>query len=96
MPSARTGVDGVWRMIVFLVGLVFVLAGAIALPLPIPFGALMFVVGFAMIVMSSKRVRTWFHAWRLRSPRLDGLLSRFEHWLPGVLRRALDPRERRR
>ena len=95
MSAARIGVEGVLRMIVFLVGLVFVVAGAIALPLPIPFGALMFVLGFAMIVMSSRRVRIWFHALRRRSPRLDSLMRRVEHWLPDRLRRALTPRERR-
>lgn len=57
------------RWTVLVIGWTLVVAGAIILPLPIPTGLLMLVIGFALLSRESPMVRRWIAALRARFPR---------------------------
>ena len=76
-------------LIVRLISLFCIGAGAITLPLPIPLGIPLLAVGFALLLTTSNRARAWLRHRRRRSDWLDGNLLRVEPRLPRRLRAAL-------
>lgn len=62
-----------------------ILLGIIILPLPIPLGALLIVIGATILIGSSETVTEWVKTRRARNPRLHNLLSSAEKRLPGKL-----------
>ena len=84
-------VTGLKRFGLVCVAIICLILGAITLPLPLPTGLILLAFGFGLLVMSSKRVRRWFHARRRAWPKLDAKLRKVEPHLPEALRRALTP-----
>lgn len=84
-------VTGIRRFGLICLAIVCIVLGAITLPLPLPTGLILLAIGFGLLVMSSKRVRVWFHAKRRARPWLDAKLRKVEHHLPAAVRRALTP-----
>ncbi|MEL6287285.1 MAG: hypothetical protein AAFQ42_06900 [Pseudomonadota bacterium] len=84
----------VLRAGVLLVAVLCIIAGAITLPLPIPTGVILLGIGFALILLVSRRSRVWFRGYRRRTPWIDARLGQIEHRLPDVLRQALSGRRR--
>lgn len=75
-------------------GLVFLIAGAIVLPLPIPFGAAMILIGLSLLIVNSEFARAKFLNLRARWPSMDNWLRSVEHRLPRPLRNAITPDDR--
>ena len=71
-------------LIVRLISLFCIGAGAITLPLPIPLGIPLLAVGFALLLTTSNRARAWLRHRRRRSDWLDGNLLRVEPVCRGV------------
>ena len=55
-------------------GVLALLAGAITLPTPLPFGAPLIGLGLAILVATSSTARRWLRAVRRRSERFDALV----------------------
>jgi hypothetical protein len=62
-----------------------ILLGLIILPLPIPLGALLIVIGATILIGSSETATEWVKTRRARNPRLHNLPSSAEKCLPGKL-----------
>ncbi len=74
------------------------LAGAITLPTPLPFGAPLIALGLAILVTTSSTARRWLRAVRRRSGRFDALVRLAEPRLGrrlGVALRRTRPLVRR-
>ena len=82
------------RYIMLTVGLFFLIAGAIVLPLPLPFGAAMILIGLSLLIVNSEFARAKFLVLRARWTRMDNWLRSVEHRLPGPLRKAITPDDR--
>lgn len=80
------------RLVVLCVAVICLVLGAITLPLPLPTGLILLSVGFALLLMVSRRTKIWFRRYRRRSPWLDQKIGSVEHHLPDALRRALSGR----
>ena len=75
----------------FVAALVFFALGIVALPTPLPIGFIFFVIGIALLVMSSTIVRGWFHRLRRRHGWVDRRMRNVEPHLPDEMREALTP-----
>lgn len=82
------------RYVMLATGLFFFVVGAIVLPLPLPFGAAMILIGLSILIVNSVFIRNKFLELRRRWPKMDTWLRSVEHRLPGALRRAITPDER--
>ena len=87
--GAGAGDTRMKRIIIILTAITLILAGLIVLPMPLPFGAIMVLTGFGMLVSSSQTAARAVMAMRARSARLNRLLSLSEKYLPGAMGRAL-------
>ena len=79
-------------------GVLALLAGAITLPTPLPFGAPLIALGLAILVATSSTARRWLRAVRRRSGRFDRLIRLAEPRLGrrlGVALRRTRPLVRR-
>ncbi len=85
----------VLRVLVTCVAIVCLVLGAISLPLPLPTGAILLAIGFALLLTVSRRAKVWFRSYRRRSPWIDGKLMLVERYLPDMLRQALSGRPKR-
>ena len=72
-----------------LVGSVMLLFGAVMLPLPIPVGAPLILIGLAFLAPYFAPVRTVIRTIRGRVPSLDAALVRHAHRCPPVVRRTI-------
>jgi hypothetical protein len=79
------------RYVMLTVGLIFLIVGAIVLPLPLPFGAAMILIGLSLLLINSEFIRRKFLALRQRWTSMDSWLRSVEHRLPGPLRNAITP-----
>ena len=77
------------RLILFIIAILCLVVGVITLPTPIPLGAILLAIGFALLVLTSVTVRNWLRKARQRFPILDGSLRAVDGYLPRNLRRAL-------
>jgi len=87
------------RLVISVIAIMCVVVGLIALPTPIPLGAILLAVGFSLLVLTSVTVRNFLRRLRVRFPELDGSLRAVDGYLPRSLQRALRlsaPRQRDR
>lgn len=87
------------RFVLRIVGFVFLAAGVIVFPLPIPFGLLMICIGLVLLIANSEWVAEVVRRSRARWPRFNNWLRRAAGKLPRRLHRiiaATDPRRPRR
>lgn len=82
------------RYVLLVMGLFFLVAGAIVLPLPLPFGAAMILIGLSLLIVNSEFARTKFLNLRARWTSFDNWLRSVEHRLPRPLRNAITPDDR--
>ncbi len=68
-----------YRRFQALVGWLFIIIGLVVLPMPIPLGAIMIVVGIALVAPTSPGMRNVLRRVRRRFPSFDRQLER---WLP--------------
>ena len=66
-----------------------IVVGAIVFPMPIPLGAIMIVIGFAMLITINPAAARLFKRIRSRLPILNRLIHRTKHRLPRNLQQAL-------
>ena len=83
--------DQVKRIGFFIGALICFGLGLLSLPLPLPLGIVFNLLGIALLVMSSKTVRSWFHNLRRRNKWIDDRVSDVETHLPDDMRDALTP-----
>ena len=72
-----------------LVGSVMLLFGMVMLPLPIPVGAPLILIGLAFLAPYFAPVRVVVRSLRARAPVLDAALVRHAHRCPSVVRRTI-------
>lgn len=77
------------RLLLSGLALLLMLAGLIILPLPLPFGALLLIVGCALLVSVNEAASLRFKQLRSDYPRLNRLVAPLERRLPGALGRAM-------
>ena len=78
------------HIVMLLTGGVSCLAGAILLPLPIPLGLPLMVVGAALILSASPAARRWFRRWRGTHRDISDKLLDIEPAMPEAFRKTLD------
>jgi hypothetical protein len=83
------------RFVLRIIGFVFLGAGLIVFPLPLPFGLLMICIGLVLLIANSEWVAELVRKARTRWPRFHRWLRRAGGKLPRRLHRILaatDPR----
>lgn len=73
-----------------IIGSTLVVTGLIVLPLPIPFGLIMLVIGFALLAPYIPVVQKLIRYMRRRWPQVDGILLRNRHRFPPVIKKTID------
>jgi hypothetical protein len=73
-----------------LLGSTLVVSGLIVLPLPIPFGLIMLVIGFALLAPYVPAVQRLIKYLRVKWPSFDKTLRRYRDRFPPVIRRTID------
>ena len=73
-----------------LVGSVMLLFGFVLLPLPIPFGAILILLGMAFLAPYFAPARIVIRAVRRRAPALDRVLRAQAHRCPPVVRATIE------
>ena len=73
-----------------LAGSVMLLFGVVMLPLPIPLGAPLILIGLAFLAPYFAPVRVAIRAIRTRAPVLDTALVRHAHRCPAVVRKTIE------
>ena len=71
-------------------GSTLVVTGLIVLPLPLPFGLIMLVIGFALLAPYIPVVQRLIKAMRTKWPDLNRQLLRYRHRFPPVIKRTID------
>ena len=71
-------------------GAALVLVGLVLLPLPIPFGLIMIVSGFALLAPYIPAIQRLIKTMRTRWPNLDQSLLRYRDRFPAVIRNTID------
>jgi len=71
-------------------GSILVVAGLIVLPLPIPFGLIMMVIGFSLLAPYIPSVQRLIRKMRSRWPDLDMQLRRHHHRFPPIIKKTID------
>ena len=73
-----------------VLGSTSVVTGLIALPLPLPFGLIMLVIGFALLAPYIPAVQRLVRVMRRKWPKVDAILLRYRHRFPPVIKRTID------
>ena len=71
-------------------GSTLVVTGLIVLPLPLPFGLIMLVIGFALLAPYIPAVQRLVRQMRRKWPNIDEMLLRHRHRFPPVIKRTID------
>ncbi len=71
-------------------GSTLVVTGLIVLPLPLPFGLIMLVIGFALLAPYIPAVQRLIRVMRRKWPKVDAILLRYRHRFPPVIKRTID------
>lgn len=79
-----------YRHVQAIIGWLFIGVGLIVLPLPIPLGAIMIVVGIAMVAPHSPVMRRILTRIRRRFPGFDRQLERWYERFPAFVQRLID------
>ncbi len=77
------------RIALLILAIALIITGLIVLPLPIPFGALMIMVGMTILISSNDTAAGWIRKWREQNPRLNNRISVLENRLPDKLGQIL-------
>lgn len=72
-----------------IVGVLLILAGLPLFWTPVPIGAVLILIGIALIVGNSSSARNWLRESRSRHARLNRWMSHTEKYLPTPFSRAL-------
>lgn len=86
--------NGLRRAAILCAAILCFVLGLISLPLPIPTGAILLAMSFALFLTVSRRAKVWFRKVRRRTPWLDAKLALIDNRLPDELRRALSGRRK--
>lgn len=78
------------RVISIIIGVILVVSGLVVLPLPIPFGLAMIIVGLSLLISNSHYFRTLFKKLRRRFMGLSVRLNNLKPHLPGFARRMIE------
>ena len=81
-PSLQGGVKAVFRATLALVGATMMLIGLLLLPLPLPLGAPLMIVGAVLLTRNATWARQWTVRFLARHPKIDAKL-------PGAVKRLL-------
>ena len=73
-----------------VIGTILVLTGLIVLPLPLPFGLIMLVIGFALLAPYVPAVQKLLRYMRTKWPKVNTTLERYHHRFPPIIRRTID------
>ena len=73
-----------------VLGSTLVVTGLIVLPLPIPFGLIMLVIGFALLAPYIPIVQKMIRYMRRTWPRVDAILLRYRRHFPPVIKKTID------
>lgn len=73
-----------------IIGSTLVVTGLIVLPLPIPFGLIMLVIGFALLAPYIPAVQKLIRYMRRTWPKVDAILLRYRHRFPPVIKKTID------
>lgn len=77
------------RTFLLILAIFLILTGLIVLPLPIPFGALMIVMGVSILISTNDKAADWIRRYRVRHPKLNERLLGLERRLPERLARIV-------
>lgn len=91
LSNGRQMIPILLRTAPILASITIILLGLIILPLPIPLGALLIVIGATILIGSSETATEWVKTRRARNPRLHNLLSSAEKRLPGKRGEVIRP-----
>jgi hypothetical protein len=87
--AGRSRFEAMNRLVLMGLALLLILAGLVILPLPLPFGAFLLIVGCALLVSVNEAASLRFKRLRSDYPRLNRLVAPIERRLPGALGRAM-------
>jgi Putative transmembrane protein (PGPGW) len=73
-----------------VIGSTLVVAGLVVLPLPIPLGLIMMILGFAMLAPYIPAVQRLVRHMRAKWPHLDVQLRRNHHRFPSIIKKTID------
>ena len=73
-----------------ILGSTLVVTGLVVLPLPLPFGLIMLVIGFALLAPYIPVVQKLIRYMRRKSPKVDAILMRYRDRCPPVIRKTID------
>ncbi len=80
----------IYRRLRVVVGWLLIILGIPIVPLPIPFGAIMVVVGIALVAPSSPAMRAILRRVRKRFPSFNDQLKRWRNKFPAFIRDLID------
>ncbi|MBX2806103.1 MAG: hypothetical protein KTR19_09035 [Hyphomicrobiales bacterium] len=75
----------IMRIALFILSIVLIIGGLIILPLPIPFGAIMIIIGVSILISSNDTAAGWIRQRRINNPGLNQRLLAIEKRLPSRL-----------
>lgn len=88
--TGTTGIsDIVIRFALIALATLIILLGLVVFSMPLPFGALLILVGCALLVSASDTAAQHLRRLRMRYPHVNGFFARLEIRAPGALGRAL-------
>lgn len=77
------------RIALLILAVALIFTGLIVLPLPIPFGAAMIIIGMTILIASNDTAAGWIRKWREQNPRINQRILALEGRLPNRLRKIL-------
>ena len=83
-------ISKILHIIASMIAVVLILVGIATFFLPIPIGAILILIGLALLIGSNAAFALWLRGLRQRHPDMDSRIRRAEKWLPGPLRAPLD------
>jgi len=94
MPTLIRKWDTGWNLVrkplkIALAG-ILIIAGLIILPLPIPAGLLMLIVGLSLLVSAIPEVRQYLRKIRGQFKQTSGMLNRIKHKMPRFARQLIE------
>lgn len=87
--AGRGRVEAMNRLLLMGLALLLILAGLVILPLPLPFGGLLLILGCALLVSVNETASLRFKRLRNHYPRFNRLVAPVEQRLPGALGQAM-------
>ncbi|HEV7701918.1 MAG TPA: hypothetical protein VGO63_00515 [Candidatus Paceibacterota bacterium] len=73
------------RILVFSIGVVFILLGLVGFVLPFLQGFLFVAIGLILVSFCFPKIRPWIHKHTKKYPFLFKIIERFEKWLTKII-----------